>query len=62
LYYKGIVVGHYIMMVSPTAKEVGCGTASGHGIPYSTLYPGAKGFMSILVCRYSPGGWWNYFK
>jgi uncharacterized protein YkwD len=60
LYYKGIVVGHYIMMVSPSAKEVGCGTASGHGIPYPP--PNTDKYMSILVCRYSPGGWWNYFK
>jgi Cysteine-rich secretory protein family len=49
------VVGHYIMMVSPSVKEVGCGTASGHGIPYPP--PNTDKYMSILVCRYIPPGW-----
>jgi len=41
------VTGHYTQMVWKNTKEVGCGTASGGGHPYS-----------ILVCRYSPPG--NY--
>jgi hypothetical protein len=34
-------IGHYVQMVSPASKAVGCGTASGNILPYS-----------ILVCRY----------
>jgi pathogenesis-related protein 1 len=38
---SGKVCGHYTNMIASGAKEVGCGTASGSGHPYS-----------ILVCRY----------
>jgi len=44
---SGKVCGHYTQMVWRDTKEVGCGTASGSGHPFS-----------ILVCRYSPPG--NY--
>ena len=37
--------GHYTQMVWKDTKQVGCGTASGDGHPFS-----------ILVCRYSPPG------
>jgi uncharacterized protein YkwD len=37
----GKVCGHYTNMIASDTKEVGCGTASGSGHPYS-----------ILVCRY----------
>ena len=38
---SGEVCGHYTNMIGSGYKEVGCGTASGSGHPYS-----------ILVCRY----------
>ena len=37
--------GHYTQMVWKDTQEVGCGTGSGDGHPFS-----------ILVCRYSPPG------
>ena len=37
--------GHYTQMVWKNTQEVGCGTGSGDGHPFS-----------ILVCRYSPAG------
>jgi uncharacterized protein YkwD len=37
--------GHYTQMVWKDTQEVGCGTASGDGHPFS-----------ILVCRYNPNG------
>jgi uncharacterized protein YkwD len=53
--------GHYTQMVWRDTKEVGCATAYGRGIPYSTEVLGhvaskPNDFMSILVCRYSPPG------
>jgi uncharacterized protein YkwD len=54
---------HYTQMVWRDTKEVGCATAYGRGIPYSSTNLGhvaskPNEFMSILVCRYSPPG--NY--
>jgi uncharacterized protein YkwD len=40
--------GHYTQMVDKQSTQVGCGTATGDGHPFS-----------ILVCQYSPPGNWN---
>jgi uncharacterized protein YkwD len=40
--------GHYTQMVDKQSTEVGCGTATGDGHPFS-----------ILVCQYLPPGNWN---
>jgi len=40
--------GHYTQMVDKQSTEVGCGTATGDGHPFS-----------ILVCQYTPPGNWN---
>jgi hypothetical protein len=58
---SGKVCGHYTQMVWRDTKEVGCATAYGRGIPYSSTALGhvaskPNEFMSILVCRYSPPG------
>ena len=40
--------GHYTQLVVKQSTEVGCGTATGDGYPFS-----------ILVCQYLPPGNWN---